>query len=445
MAWSLTACREVPPELTVSETAALACQSLVNLLPVAGRLKLSESTGNLTSEGLKLMLKVLPEGDLYRGGGKAADSIRPFGWARLLQLGAGDGAPHQVLRELWQRYLKTKAFDEFDRISAIHGWQKKRRRVTPVAPRRQALAATLAALPPDVWVTVDDFFSLVLATGNDFEVAKDPASLYVGGSEWFGNLARHALHLCWWEVVQGRYALAFLMEYAGTLGVIDLAYRPAEWARGDFRGFYGTEDWTHLSRYDGLAYIRLNSLGQYILGLTESYVPALPVSAPCLGLDGLLVRGTAVPSAVRLLLDSFAVAVPEGWQLSMASLAGAAQRVSLAEVETLLERYSGGGLPPAVRALLEQCRARFASLQDRGTARLVEVAPQLLDRLLGDVRMRKLCLRAGDRHLVIPAAHEEAVRKLLGEQGYPIGSLDVAAPASDWDRLERELEAGLQR
>ncbi len=443
MAWTLNPHRDVPSDLTVSETAALACQSIVNLLPLAGRLKVSESTGNLTAEGLKLLMKALPEGDLYRTGGKAVDSIRPFGWARLLQ--PLEGAPHQVLRGLWQGYLKIKAFDELDRISAIHGWQKKRRRVTPVVPRRQALAHTLAALPPAMWVTVDDFFSLVLATGNDFVVAKDPSSLYVGGSEWFGNLARHEEHLCYWEVVQGRFALAFLMEYAGTLGVIDLAYKPAEWARGDFRGFYGTEEWTHFSRYDGLAFIRLNDLGRYILGLTDSYTPALPEGPPCLRLEGLTVHGSGVPSAVRLLLDSFATPFEGGWRLSMASLAGGAQRVSLGEVDTLLSRYSGAALPAEVRALLEQCRTRFPALRDRGRARLVELTPALLDRILADTRLRKLCMRAGDRHLVIPEAVEAQVRMLLEEQGYPIGSLDVAAPATDWDRLERELEAGLQR
>ena len=38
-----------------------------------------------------------------------------------------------------------------------------------------------------------------------------------------------------WEILQARYALCVLFEYAATLGLIDVAYVPPADAREDFR------------------------------------------------------------------------------------------------------------------------------------------------------------------------------------------------------------------
>jgi hypothetical protein len=56
-------------------------------------------------------------------------------------------------------------------------------------------------------------------------------------------------------------ALAFLFEYVATLGVIDVAYIPPTGSRNDFHDRWGTDDFTCLSRYDGLMYLRINALG----------------------------------------------------------------------------------------------------------------------------------------------------------------------------------------
>ena len=76
-----------------------------------------------------------------------------------------------------------------------------------------------------------------------------------------------------WELLQGRYALCLLFEYAATLGLIDVAYVAPAGVRRDFRSLWGTDDLDFLSRYDGLLYFRLNPLGAYCLGLAETYEP----------------------------------------------------------------------------------------------------------------------------------------------------------------------------
>jgi hypothetical protein len=63
-----------------------------------------------------------------------------------------------------------------------------------------------------------------------------------------------------WEILQFRYLLCVLFEYAAALGIIDVAYIEATGARNDFGDLWGTDDLEFLSRYDGLIYFRVTPL-----------------------------------------------------------------------------------------------------------------------------------------------------------------------------------------
>ena len=68
-----------------------------------------------------------------------------------------------------------------------------------------------------------------------------------------------------WDLVEGRYALCVLFEYAATLGLIDVAYTDPRGARDDYRALWGADQLSCLSRYDGLAAVRVNELGAAVL------------------------------------------------------------------------------------------------------------------------------------------------------------------------------------
>ena len=82
-----------------------------------------------------------------------------------------------------------------------------------------------------------------------------------------------------WNVLEGRYALCVLFEYAATLGVVDVAYTAAWGARDDYRGLWGAEGRDSLSRYDGLAAVRVNELGAAVLH-DPGALPALGLPLP---------------------------------------------------------------------------------------------------------------------------------------------------------------------
>jgi hypothetical protein len=246
-----------------------------------GRVQVGEKTGYPSAASLKVLGEVLAEGDFYKD-----FPIKAFAWPMLLQaskltqatgkkLGlskAGMSALSKpaadTLRTLWQKWQKTTLLDEFSRIDEIKGQRSKGRVMTAVAARREVVQEALRQCPVGEWVGVDSLFAFMQATRLHFEVTHDLWKLYIGeagyGSFGYEGYGR-------WSVLQGRYILSLLFEYAATLGMVDVAYIHPDHARDDYRDQWGTDDLDFLSRYDGLLYVRLNALGAYCLGLTDNY------------------------------------------------------------------------------------------------------------------------------------------------------------------------------
>jgi hypothetical protein len=127
------------------------------------------------------------------------------------------------------------------------------------------VAAGLGAAEPGVWTDVDLLLEILATQPRPLVVARSLMALwrlYLTDS-YYGSLG-HAGRAAW-DVLEGRYALCVLFEYAATLGVIDVAYTDPRGARDDYRGLWGADQYPCLSRYDGLAAVRVNDLGAAIL------------------------------------------------------------------------------------------------------------------------------------------------------------------------------------
>ena len=184
-----------------------------------------------------------------------------------------------------------------------------------------------------------------------------------------------------------------------------------------------------LSRYDGLRYLRLTPLGAYCLGLTERYEPAEPVAperAEALRVepDGRLVGGgPGVDPGERALLDDYAERVADdGWQLTLDTLLGAAERGrTVDELRAFMRSRGAGALPAEVERLLGTAAERAALLRDVGDARLIECPDEELFALIaGDPGCAKWCLPAGEHHLVVRAADEARFRAAVRALGYGV-------------------------
>ena len=230
-----------------------------------------------------------------------------------------------------------------------------------------------------------------------------------------------------WPILEGRYTLAVLFEYAATLGLLDVDYVSPAHARDDFRHMWGADWIDALSRYDGLLAVRLTPLGAYAVGLTTSYVPATPAAADrtlqVLANHDIVATADLAP-ADRLVLDAFAARTSDRvWTVSTASLLAAVDAGrSPGELGSFLDERavharSGDG-PQAARRRRGARRAgpRPGHAPRHRMRRLGGGHPAPRDRT-----MRGLCSRIGERHLVLDPACEPKARAALRKLGYPIG------------------------
>ena len=432
-------------------TATTAPRELTTMLRLveADKVRVSEKTRKPSQATVDTIVTLLIDGDFYPAeerieyakatGGDLA--IRAFAWPCILQAAglvslargrlelsregrkALTGKPEVAIRSAWNKWDATKLFDEFDRIENVKG--KSTARLSAVADRRNSVALALAECPPGVWIEIDEFFRFLKALDLDFTLAHNEWKLYICEAQYgsFGYEGRHN-----WELLQGRYIMATLFEYAATLGLIDVAYVPPEVGRDDFYQHWGADDLEGFSRYDGLKYIRLNPLGAWCLGVAGDYeAESAALGGSWRVLPNLeIVSGDARPDpGDALFLDRVAERTSEAvWRLDRDKiLARLEEGLKINEISTFLERHAQGSLPGTVTALLDDMEKRSGQLRDLGTVRMIECTnPETARMLLLDPKLKTLCEAAGKRGLVFRASVEPQVRAQLRKLGYVLPS-----------------------
>ena len=408
-----------------------------------GKIEVTPKTGRATRSSMKAMS--FGDGDFYDWQPKKNSwdqeiaPIKAFAWPLLVQAGklatvhgsrlalskSGQKAlgapPVETLKQLWQTWKKSRLLDEFNRVEAIRGQKGKgRRSLTAVPARRTVIVEALGECPLDKWVSFDDFSTFMQATGREFAVAHDLWALYLEERQ-YGNFGFEGYG--GWNVVQGRYVLCFLFEYAATLGLIDIAYENPEGARPDYTEQWGADELVFLSRYDGLKYFRLNPLGAYCLDLASAYVPGetLP-SASISVLPSLQVNiaGLLVPDEL-FLLEAFAEKESDTvWRLSHEKAVAAIERSTPIErLRKFLQTRDQQPLPETVEGFLIAAEAGAKACIHRGAAVLIECATDDIAQLLSTSPQTKhLCIRAGTKNLVVKAELEADFKKGLRRLGY---------------------------
>ena len=438
-----------PIPLTLRESERSAQRELLSILRLidAGKVTVSEKTRRASAASVETITAVLEGGDYYpfvppqnKWRDENAGPMRAFAWPLLIQAGGlaqlfgsklhltkpgrkalAEPAAH-TLKNLWEKWTDTALFDELSRIECVKGQTGKGKHgLTAVSSRREAIFETLMECPVERWISTAELLRFLRASESEFTVSRNPWSLYICELQ-YGSLGYSGSE----GILEERYMLCLLFEYAATLGLIDVGFIPPAGARRDYHKLWGTDDLLFFSRYDGLMFFRVTALGAYCLGVTQSCRSA-PLEAkrvlrvlPNLEIAAI---GADLEPSDRLALDACAVHTSElTWRLQARKLLEAFEAgSSVEEIREFLATRNGAPLPDTVSRLLEDVADRSARVQDCGLVRLIECADVTLAALIAnDTRTRKHCLRAGERHLVVPAGFETAFRRGLREIGYLI-------------------------
>ncbi len=374
----------------MERTASQDLQTVLRLVD-QGKVTVSDKTSQPSAATVKAIADVLRDGDFYDH--SDVGPIRAFAWPLLLQAGklaelqgkklaltrAGRKAlstpPAETLRIVWQRWLKGTVLDEFNRVDVVKGQRGKgKRAMTALAGRRAVIAEALAECPVGSWAPFESYSRYMQAGNFNFEVTRDPWQLYIGEAN-YGNLGNQGAHD--WPILQERYLLCLLFEYAATLGLIDVAYIDPHGARRNYQYLWGVDDLDFLSRYDGLIYFRLNPLGAFCLGLASSYAPSeLEARGSLTVLPNLQIQSTgdALSPDEKLLLETYAE--PESddlWRLSRDKALSAVENGNqISELQAFLVSRDEQPLPETVESFITTTQRQAKALTHKGVALLIE-------------------------------------------------------------------------
>lgn len=443
---------EVP--LTVHQTELTAQRELLSLLRFidSGKVSVSDKTRRPSASTVKAITNMLEGGDYYpvlpvesKWDDENAGPIRAFAWPLVVQAGglaqlsgsklqltrtgrkALSEPAAETLHKLWSKWLKTTMLDELSRVECVKGQNGKGKRgLTALWSRRDAIADALAECPSGLWISVDEFHRFMRASGIDYSVAYNAWDLYICEKP-YGSLGYEGGE----PMLNERYLLAFLLEYAATLGVIDVALLPPAGARNNCGDLWGTDNLVYISRYDGLMYFRITALGAYCLDAETDYQPAPVETRPVLSvLPNLEITaiGVDLDHADCIALDTYATRVSDlVWRLDQSKLLAVIEEGrSIDEIREFLTARSRVAIPDTVARLLDDAAERSTKVQDQGLARLVECAdPALAALIANNSRTHKHCMLAGERHLVVPASSESAFKRTLRDVGYLVTMREV--------------------
>ena len=266
---------------------------------------------------------------------------------------------------------------------------------------------------------MDELFRLLKALARDFEVTHDAWKLYISEQQ-YGSLGYDNSYS--WEMLQGRFTLAFLFEYAATLGLLDVAYLVPEGVRNDYSSSWGTDDLSCLSRYDGLIYFRINALGAWCLGLEKNYEPAVVPREPLLKVlpnRDVVATDRPLSPADALFLERFAERKSEAvWQLDAGKILESVGKGLTVEELKMFFEAKGEGPPQTVKVFLDDTANKLSQLEDLVQPAWSPAGCKSPHLLVHDRRLRGLCQLAGERQIVFRSTDETTIRRVLKELGY---------------------------
>ncbi|TVR51775.1 MAG: hypothetical protein EA426_19715 [Spirochaetaceae bacterium] len=331
--------------------------------------------------------------------------------------------PGEVMRRVWERWISASELDELSRIECVKGQTGKGgRSLTSTIERRKALQNALALCPTDEWIEIDELVRFMRASGIDATVTKNAWELYIGHRE-YGSLGYSGGA----EVLDRGYLKAFLLEYAATMGLIDVALIPPADTRQEIDRLWGVDELPYFSRYDGLVAIRINQFGAYCLGKSTQYCSPMDEAERFIRVlpNRDVVTGTAISTADRLALDRYFE--PESdmvWRIDAEKLLSLVEAGgTIEQVREYLLAHSETSLPQTVTQLLDDVEERSRRVSDDGVARLIECDDATLASLIAhDAHTRRHCMLAGSRHLVVPRRSEAAFKRGLKKVGFIVRS-----------------------
>jgi hypothetical protein len=324
-----------------------------------------------------------------------------------------------------EAFLNNDDFDELNRIEHIRGQSgKAKRHMTSPSERKIPIVDSLFEWPINQWLSLEEAYRFVFASGNDFIVTDEPYNLYFSEHQYghFGDIKGE---------LERQYLRALLMESLATLGLVDIAYVFPHHLWPELGDRWGKDEMSFCSRYDGLLYVRLNGLGAFVFDLSDTWTPPATAEENRNLFTLLPNREIAITQSKKLSPDEIAgleiCAVLKSdyvWELSAHQILTYFESGgSMEEITAFLKSNSSTGIPETVDVFLRDMAEKVSAVKEGEEALLFTVKDEVTAALIAsDSDARKYCFLAGANKLAVPKKNQRAFRSVLKKLGYVIPS-----------------------
>lgn len=433
-------------KIEIHETEKSACHDVIAMLHLVNdkKIKASDKTLKVNKSSIKHIHNSLISGDYYDLELEAKDKydvqighlrIKPFAWPLLLQASnlaicknnylelTAKGKKslslpsHEIIKDIFQRWVKTSILNEFSRIDVIKGQKSKSRPLYKPQNAREKIIKILSSLEEGKWVAVNELFTYIIASGNRFNIVRNPWALYIFDAE-YGSMGYDNIN---WNHLEGRFARVFLLEYMATLGLIDVAVIPPWHSQSDLKELY-CEDISCISRYDGLLYIKRTPLSNWVLGLSDVYEEKILSKKEIQVLANFeIIISSRVLPADKLLLNKFCESVSDRvWKISHKKILSSIELGDrLDRFIKFLKDHSNNQLPGTVISFFADINKKINSLKFISNCHLVYCESSVLMSLIkNDTKIKTICNIIDNNHFIIPYGQENQIATILKRKGY---------------------------
>jgi len=320
-----------------------------------------------------------------------------------------------------ESFLGDDSFDELHRVNHIRGQSGKAKRyISNPGERRSRIKGPIASWPVGEWLSFDESFRLIAASGAKTNIFDSPqGSLFIVDAE-YGEIYDDL------EVFR-QFLRAVVMESLATLGLVDIAWVYPHSLWPEFKDCYGRYGHEFLGRYDGLLAVRINSLGAYCFQLRETYAftPSVETKRFHL-LPNHDLTALETPEASDLaFLELISVRKSDSvWQLDAPTILQSMQQgTRLPDIREFLLRSARQGIPPNIEKWLEDFGEKAIACRAAHRAILLEWKDSAQAHLIATSSgTGKLCYHAGENRIAVPERQLSAFSREARKLGFLIPS-----------------------
>lgn len=329
------------------------------------------------------------------------------------------GVDETVIKNLFTKWIKSN-FDEFYRINIIKGKNTRPDHMTSSQFRKILIRGVLKKLPSNKWLTIEEFYMFMRANFLDFEVSRNPWQLYIDSDEYGSIGYCHEP----WRLLQLRYLMVLFFEYLATLGVIDIAYTEPELSEEDLElDFWGLEGLEYLSLYDGLKYIRINDLGDYVLEKKNEFTFRPKEEHYFKILDNMeiiVLRNESPYLLNNLFMENFTNKISDNvFKFDKKTIMNAIKaNIDIEEIFSFLESHSLNPISENIKIFFDDLKIMSNKLRYKGESHIIETDNDITAKEIVSFRgLKDKCFVFNKKYIVVPDEYYGKFKKIVEKNG----------------------------